>query len=103
MTLVRRFGSARKPNLCFRLWFLEGKYVADGAGEAGALDDLNGHSITYWIAAGPRAGQVVPARTAEFLSDPGGAAQHEQAGSSRVPASTLRPTSGRSSSGFAAV
>ena len=40
-------------------------------GEGGPLDDLIGHSITYWIAVGPRTGQklftlqAVPARAEE--------------------------------------
>jgi len=50
-------------------------------GEGGPLDDLLGHSITYRIAVGPRAGQklftlqTVPARSPEWLDDPGGAAR----------------------------
>jgi hypothetical protein len=50
-------------------------------GEGGALDDLLGHSITYRIAVGPRAGQrlftlqTVPARPPEWLDDPNGAAR----------------------------
>ncbi|MBM4220170.1 MAG: IS91 family transposase [Gammaproteobacteria bacterium] len=49
--------------------------------QAGPLDDLIGHSITYRIAVGPRAGQklltlqTVPARSPEWLDDPDGAAR----------------------------
>ena len=49
--------------------------------EAGALDDLIGHSITYRIAVGPRAGQklftlqTLPARLPALLEDPNGAAR----------------------------
>lgn len=59
---------------------MENAWLA-GTGEAGALDDLIGHSITYRIAVGPRAGQkrftlqTLPARTAESLDDPEGAAR----------------------------
>jgi hypothetical protein len=49
--------------------------------EAGPLDDLIGHSITYRIAVGPRAGQklftlqTVPPRLASLEDDPNGAAR----------------------------
>ncbi len=49
--------------------------------EAGPLDDLIRHSITYRIAVGPRAGQklftlqTVPARPSELEGDPNGAAR----------------------------
>jgi len=106
VTLVQRFGSALNLNVHFHMLFLDGVYVADGAGQpvfrhvagpgqnelqalveqiasrigrvlerrglverdmenawlatdgpGGPLDDLIGHSITYRIAVGPRAGQ----------------------------------------------
>ena len=50
-------------------------------GEGGPLDDLLGLSIPYRIAVGPRAGQklftlqTVPARSPQWLDDPGGAAR----------------------------
>lgn len=50
------------------------------AGEAGPLDDLIGHSITYRIAVGPGAGQTLftlqtgPARRPEEAGSPNGAA-----------------------------
>ena len=59
---------------------IENAWLA-GDGEGGALDDLLGHSITYRIAVGPRAGQklftlqTVPARSPQWLDDPGGAAR----------------------------
>jgi len=37
----------------------ESAWLSGDTGEAGALDDLIGHSITYRIAVGPRAGQKV--------------------------------------------
>jgi len=49
---------------------LENAWLAT-QGEGGPLDDLIGHSITYWIAVGPRTGQklftlqTVPARAEE--------------------------------------
>jgi hypothetical protein len=49
--------------------------------EAGPLDDVIGHSITYRIAVGPRAGQklftlqTLPARLPALLEDPNGAAR----------------------------
>jgi hypothetical protein len=52
-----------------------------GDGEGGPLDDLLGHSITYRIAIGPRAGQklftlpTVPARSPQWLDDPNSAAR----------------------------
>ena len=51
------------------------------ASEAGPPDELIGHSATYRIAVGPRAGQklftlqTLPARTPESLDDPNGAAR----------------------------
>lgn len=51
------------------------------AADAGPLDDLLGHSITYRIAVGPRAGQklftlqLLPARPPEQQDDPHGAAR----------------------------
>ncbi len=51
------------------------------AGEASALDDLIGHSITYRIAVGPRAGQklftlqTIPVRLTGLDVDPNGAAR----------------------------
>jgi hypothetical protein len=59
---------------------IENTWLA-GDGEAGPLDDLLGHSITYRIAVGPRAGQklftlqTVPARSPEQIDDPHGAAR----------------------------
>jgi hypothetical protein len=59
---------------------IENAWLA-GDGEGGALDDPLGHSITYRIAVGPRAGQklvtlqTVPARSPQWLDDPGGAAR----------------------------
>lgn len=50
-------------------------------GEAGALDDVLGHSITYRIAVGPRAGQklftlqTVPPRPEQLDRDANGAAR----------------------------
>jgi ribosomal protein S27E len=50
-------------------------------GEPGPLDDLIGHSLTYRIAVGPRAGQklftlqMVPPRPAGLQGDPNGAAR----------------------------
>ena len=81
--------------------------AADGSG--GALDDLIGHSITYRIAVGPRAGQklftlqtllagAIP--EAERQGDHRGAAQ--AVGSRCTPASTLSLVSVRSLSGCAA-
>ena len=56
--------------------------VAFGPGESGPLDDLIGHSITYRIAVGPRAGQklftlqtVPPREEPEQQGDPRGAAK----------------------------
>jgi ribosomal protein S27E len=52
-----------------------------GDGEGGPLDDLLGHSITYRIAVGPRAGQklftlqTVPPRPPQQPDDPNGAAR----------------------------
>lgn len=57
---------------------IENAWLA-GDGEVGALDDLLGHSNTYRIAVGPRAGQklftlqTVPTRSPQWLDDPGGA------------------------------
>jgi hypothetical protein len=65
----------------------------------GALDDVIGHSITYRVAVGPRAGQkcfslqTVPARAAEPRK---GVAQH--AGFSLHAGIACKPSSGRSSS-----
>jgi ribosomal protein S27E len=59
---------------------IENAWLAED-GEGGPLDDLLGHSITYRIAVGPRAGQklftlqTVPARSPQWLDDPGGAAR----------------------------
>ena len=59
---------------------IENAWLAED-GEGGPLDDLLGHSITYRIAVGPRAGQklftlqTVPARSPEWLDDPNGAAR----------------------------
>lgn len=83
MTLVQRFGSASRIGRV-----LEGRGLAErdmenawllGDGEGGPLDDLLGHSITYRIAVGPRAGQklftlqTVPARQPAWPDDPSGA------------------------------
>ena len=59
---------------------IENAWLA-GDSEGGALDDLLGHSITYRIAVGPRAGQklftlqTVPARSPRWRDDPHGAAR----------------------------
>ena len=59
---------------------IENAWLASDA-EAGPLDDLLGHSITYRIAVGPRAGQklftlqLLPARPPEQQDDPNGAAR----------------------------
>ncbi len=65
--------------------------------EAGPLDDLIGHSITYRIAVGPRAGQklftlqTVPPRLQGLELDPNGAAR--AGGFSCMPAWTSRRSS----------
>jgi hypothetical protein len=57
---------------------IENAWLAAGA-EPGPLDDVLGHSMTYRIAVGPRAGQKVftlqllPARPPEEAGDPSGA------------------------------
>jgi len=59
---------------------IENSWLAAGA-EPGPLDDLIGHSITYRIAVGPRAGQklftlqTVPPRLQGLEGDPNGAAR----------------------------
>jgi hypothetical protein len=59
---------------------IENAWLASDS-EAGPLDDLIGHSITYRIAVGPRAGQklftlqTLPARVPALLEDPNGAAR----------------------------
>lgn len=59
---------------------IENAWLAAGA-EPGPLDDLIGHSITYRIAVGPRAGQklftlqTVPPRLQGLEGDPNGAAR----------------------------
>jgi hypothetical protein len=59
---------------------IENAWLAAGA-EPGPLDDLIGHSVTYRIAVGPRAGQklftlqTVPPRLQGLEGDPNGAAR----------------------------
>ncbi|MBK6453160.1 MAG: transposase [Proteobacteria bacterium] len=77
----------RNPNVHFHVLFVDGVHLADGTDQsvfrrvAGPPDDLLGHSITYRIAVGARAGQktftlqTVPARPPEWLDAANGAAR----------------------------
>jgi len=49
----------------------ESAWLSGEPGEAGALDDLIGHSITYRIAVGPRAGQKVFTLRSSPVNAPG--------------------------------
>jgi len=89
---------------------LENAWLATDT-EAGPLDDLLGHSITYRIAVGPRAGQklftlqTVAPRLQGLEAEPSGAARAvppERAGSHCTPVWTSRRISARSSNAYAA-
>jgi len=49
----------------------ESAWLSGDSGEVGALDDLIGHSITYRIAVGPRAGQKVFTLRSSPVNAPG--------------------------------
>ncbi len=66
VTLIQRFGSALNLNIHFHALVqgvlvrdAEGSYLELGPDAGGPLDDVIGHSITYRVAVGPRAGQKV--------------------------------------------